>query len=64
MKGAGKPTRRHYPGPYASQLTDEQLADGEHRGAVGGLWDELGRWQFELLLRAGLKPSHRLLDVG
>jgi ubiquinone/menaquinone biosynthesis C-methylase UbiE len=27
-------------------------------------WDELGDWQFDILKRSGLKPEHRLLDVG
>lgn len=34
------------------------------RGRVGGMWDEIGRLQFEYLVSHGLKPSHRLLDVG
>lgn len=64
MEGTQIPPRRPYPGPYDPQLTDEEIAGGSHRGAVGGLWDEMGRWQFDLLVRNGLKPSHRLLDVG
>ena len=35
-----------------------------HRDRVGGLWDEIGRLQFDYLVREGLKPHHRLLDVG
>ena len=35
-----------------------------HRKAVGGLWDTVGRLQFDLLVREGLRPEHRLLDVG
>jgi cyclopropane fatty-acyl-phospholipid synthase-like methyltransferase len=27
-------------------------------------WHELGDWQFDILKRFGLKPQHRLLDVG
>jgi len=27
-------------------------------------WDELGDWQFDILKRYGLKPEHRLLDIG
>jgi len=51
-------------GPYAHELTDAQIAAGLHRGAVGGRWDEIGRWQFELMSKLGLKPDQRLLDVG
>lgn len=36
----------------------------DHRKAVGGLWDELGRKQFDFLVAEGLKPDDRLLDVG
>jgi SAM-dependent methyltransferase len=35
-----------------------------HRGYVGGLWDEIGRLQFDFLLREGLRPTDVLLDVG
>jgi SAM-dependent methyltransferase len=37
---------------------------GRHRERVGGLWDEIGRLQFEFLVREGLQPSDYLLDVG
>ena len=35
-----------------------------HRKAVGGLWETVGQLQFDLLLREGLEPRHRLLDIG
>jgi hypothetical protein len=35
-----------------------------HRDYVGGLWDDLGRLQFDFLVRQGLKPHHVFLDVG
>jgi SAM-dependent methyltransferase len=35
-----------------------------HRGAVGGLWDELGKLQLDFLVSQGLRPEHYLLDVG
>jgi len=35
-----------------------------HRGYVGGLWDELGKLQFEFLINQGLKPEHCLLDIA
>ncbi len=34
------------------------------RGLVGGMWDEVGRLQFDYLVSQGLRPEHRLLDVG
>lgn len=35
-----------------------------HRGAVGGMWEEIGQLQFEFLLGQGLTPEHYLLDMG
>jgi SAM-dependent methyltransferase len=41
-----------------------QREPGWHREAVGGLWEEMGRLQFEYLVERGLRPEHRLLDIG
>jgi cyclopropane fatty-acyl-phospholipid synthase-like methyltransferase len=49
---------------YYRQLTQEQINAGKHRGMVGGMWEEIGRLQFEFLRARGLKPRHRLLDIG
>ena len=49
---------------YNRQLTQEQINAGIHRDMVGGMWDEIGRLQFEFLRARGLKPNHRLLDIG
>lgn len=35
-----------------------------HRKYVGGLWDEIGRHQFNFLLAEGLQPHHYLLDIA
>ena len=40
------------------------IVQAGHRAYVGGLWDEVGPLQFRFLLRHGLKPGHRLLDIG
>lgn len=37
---------------------------GRHREIIGGLWDELGKLQFDFLSEHGLRPSHKLLDLG
>lgn len=37
---------------------------GRHREVIGGLWEEIGRLQFERLVRDGLEPSMVFLDVG
>lgn len=49
---------------YWRQLSPEQVAAGEHRRFVGGMWDAIGDLQFRFLKRQGLNPDHRLLDVG
>jgi hypothetical protein len=35
-----------------------------HRDYVGGLWEEVGRLQFDFLIAEGLRPSHVLLDIA
>jgi hypothetical protein len=35
-----------------------------HREYVGGLWEEVGRLQFDFLVGQGLQPSDILLDIG
>ncbi len=32
--------------------------------AIGGLWDEMGKHQFEFLKAHGLNPDHKMLDIG
>src|SRR3954468_23923578 len=49
---------------YNSSLSDEDIAQGKHRRHVGGAWEEIGRLQFDYLVSQGLRPHHRLLDVG
>ena len=36
----------------------------QHRSAVGGMWEEIGKAQFQFLLDQGMEPSDYLLDVG
>ena len=47
---------------YASSM-DSRVLEDPHE-AVGGLWEELGRLQFDYLRQCGLRPEHRLLDIG
>lgn len=49
---------------YGSDLTDEDIARRHHRAAVGGLWEELGKLQFDFLVGRGLQPFHYLADIG
>jgi len=51
--------------PQVPSRTPEELRSPDwHRGIVGGLWDEIGRLQFEFLVGQGLRPEHYLLDIG
>lgn len=43
--------------------TDLRVAADPHQ-AVGGRWDEIGPLQFNYLVANGLKPEHRMLDIG
>lgn len=49
---------------YGKQLTAEEIAAGHHRELIGGLWEEMGALQIDFLRAQGLKPRHRVLDVG
>ena len=40
------------------------VSRGQHRDVIGGLWDELGQLQLDFMIREGLKPHHKLLDIG
>jgi hypothetical protein len=35
-----------------------------HRDYVGGMWEEMGRLQFDFLVDRGLRPEHTLLDIA
>lgn len=37
---------------------------GLHRQLIGDQWDAIGSLQFEFLVSEGLKPEHKLLDIG
>lgn len=49
---------------YFRELSKKEIRNKVHRGFVGGLWEELGNLQLEFLIKSGLKPSHKLLDIG
>jgi hypothetical protein len=51
------------PKPPIAHGTDGINAVG-HRQYVGGLWDEIGKLQFDLLVSNGLQPQHVFLDVA
>lgn len=43
---------------------DEGIRQAGHRQYIGGLWDEIGRLQFDFLVAQGLRPPHCLLDIA
>lgn len=49
----------HVPGMY-----EDAIARDRHRDIIGGRWDETGIIQMEMLTGLGLRPKHRLLDIG
>jgi cyclopropane fatty-acyl-phospholipid synthase-like methyltransferase len=49
---------------YARQLSDAQIEAGMHRDFIGGMWEEIGKLQFDFLRQQGLLPEHKLLDIG
>lgn len=49
---------------YDEERMAASVATGRHREVIGGLWEEIGAWQYDLMIAAGLQPHHRMLDVG
>jgi SAM-dependent methyltransferase len=49
---------------YDRQLTNDEIRAKVHRDFVGGLWEELGELQLRFLKEQGLRPNHRLVDIG
>lgn len=46
-----------------SRYTDLRVRSDPQQ-AIGGHWEALGKLQFDYLVANGLKPGHRLLDIG
>lgn len=63
--GAGRSASEAIRRPKAATtLPAKRRRPDWHRGAVGGLWDQMGELQIDYLKRQGLLPEHCLLDVG
>jgi len=43
---------------------DKGIEERGHRVYVGGMWEEIGKLQFDFLLSRGLKPDSFLLDIA
>lgn len=59
-----RPTRGRKDTDYGKPLSEEAIGQGRHRIRVGGQWEKLGSLQLEFMIAQGLRPKHRLLDVG
>ena len=46
---------------YYSKLNNNII---NHREYIGDRWDEIGKLQFTFLKNKGLKPYHKLIDIG
>lgn len=57
----GRPMDSSYDDP---EFVAGRVQAGEHRGVIGGLWEEMGRLQLEFMRARGLQPGHRLVDIG
>jgi SAM-dependent methyltransferase len=49
---------------FDTEWSATEVAAGRHRELVGGAWDELGKLQLDFLRSEGLRPDHKLLDIG
>jgi len=49
---------------YDSKLIAERIHAGQHREMVGGMWDEIGKLQFDYIVANGLTSEMNFLDVG
>lgn len=49
---------------YGRRLTALEVKLKRHREFVGGLWEEVGKLQFDFMVSKGLTPASTLLDVG
>ncbi|SRR6266542_4456443 len=64
IKGRFRRYHDDHENAYWQQLSDAEVRSGAHRHFVGGMWSEIGELQFDFLVAQGLRPEHRLLDVG
>lgn len=49
---------------YGQALSSQEINNKVHRSFVGGMWEEIGELQFQFLKKYGLKPHHKLADIG
>jgi len=49
---------------FDAEKITKSVEEGRHREIIGGMWDEIGLLQFEMMREQGLRPQHKLLDIG
>jgi SAM-dependent methyltransferase len=49
---------------YDTEAIDRAVSQNRHRDVIGGLWDEIGKLQFNFLRANQLTPGSRFIDVG
>jgi SAM-dependent methyltransferase len=49
---------------YHRKLTKKDIEAQTHRDMVGGMWDEIGKFQFEFIKKEGLQRDMLFLDIG
>lgn len=49
---------------YDEKGVRDAVVAGRHRDLIGGVWEEMGSRQQQFLVEHGLRPHHRLLDIG
>ncbi len=49
---------------YDPTAIDREVAQGRHRAAIGGMWEEIGNLQLDFLKSQGLEAHHHMLDIG
>lgn len=45
-------------------LNRARIATEGHRNVIGGMWETIGPLQRDFLIGQGLRPHHRVLDIG
>lgn len=49
---------------YDTEMIARSVDEGLHREVVGGMWDEIGVLQLNVMRAQCMRPEHKLLDIG
>jgi len=55
-------SQQYHQTPEKSSI--EAIDPSWYKNFVGGMWEEIGKLQFDFLIKQGLKPENKLLDLG